>query len=72
MSSRPDTTTTPQSASSAETWSAIGLIGVLIVIMLGIAHAYMAGTNPEPMGLHVATMGTAVATLWVIARLFKR
>jgi hypothetical protein len=69
--SRPDTTTPPTSA-SPETWSAIGLIGILIVIMLGIAHAYMAGSNPEPMGLHVATMGTAVATLWVIARLFKR
>jgi hypothetical protein len=48
------------------------MVGVLVLVMLGIAHAYVTGSNPEPIGLHVATMGTVVATLWVIARLFKR
>jgi hypothetical protein len=60
----------PPAARRNDTWAAIGLIGILLGVMGGIGHAYYTGSHPHPEGLFVATLGTAVATLWVIARLF--
>lgn len=67
----PETTSAPTTRRS-DTWAAIGLIGILLGVMAGIGHAYYTGSHPHPEGLFVATIGTAVATLWVIARLFGR
>ena len=70
--SRPETpTVTAQPATRRnDTWAAFGMIGLLLGIMAGIAHTYFTGSDPHPQGLFVATIGTAVAALWVIARLF--
>jgi hypothetical protein len=42
-----------------------------IAVMLGCAHAFVTGAAPHPVGLYLATIGTAVAVLWRIARAFQ-
>jgi hypothetical protein len=55
-----------------DTATAIVLIGLLLGVLAGVGHAFLTrGTSPDPLGLYVAAVGTAVAFLWVIARTFR-
>jgi hypothetical protein len=55
-----------------DTWAAIGMVSILVAVMCGIAHGHLTGTSSAPGGLYVVTTGYAVATLWLISRLFSR
>jgi hypothetical protein len=55
-----------------DTGTAIVLIGLLLGVLAGVTHAFLArGTSPDPVGLYIAGVGAAVAALWVIARTFR-
>lgn len=61
----------PEPRRHSDTWRALGLVGVIVAVMGCVAHAFLSrGTDPSPAGLYVATLGAAIAALWLIARAF--
>ena len=68
----PSATSAAPPARRCDTWAAIGMVAILVAVMAGIGHAHLSGTYSPPGALYVATLGYAVATLWLVSRLFSR
>src|SRR4051794_17481214 len=62
----------PAPAHRRDTWAAIGMVALLVAVMGGVAHAHLTGSHTPAGGLYLAMVAYAVATLWLVARVFSR